>query len=363
MGRRGECVYLRKDGLWEARYVKGINEYGKKKYGSVYAHSYREAKEKRQDILSQISLLPQSVSMRRMRLNTLIEEWLFVNQNRIKFATYQKYKTMYENHIEKEIGAVQIIYLTPILFKNFADKKQSIGLAASTINVILTFIGTCLKYGSRQYGLPPVYIPHLKVPIKEMRVLSVEEQQKLVCFLLSDMDVFKLGVLTALYTGMRIGELCALQWKDVENGTIRITKTMQRLSNGKGKGTEVIVGEPKTKNSYRIIPLPAFLADLIEKVRSKDKHAYFLSTANHTLVEPRLMEYHFNQYIKRLNFPKANFHCLRHSFATRCIECGFEIKSLSEVLGHSSVNITLNRYVHSSIELKASNMEKLPTFL
>lgn len=361
MPRRGENIFKRKDGLWEARYVKGVDEFGKKKYGSVYAHSYHEVKEKRQDIVSKITLIPQSVSIQRMLLNHLIEEWLYINQARLKPSTYQKYKSMFEKHIKKEIGGYPVIYLTPVILKRYAERKQESGLSPQTVNGILTFISSCLKYANHQYGIAQTSIIYLKTTNKEMRVLSRDEQQHLVKFLLEDTDIYKLGILVALYTGIRIGELCALQWKDIKDGTIIINKTMQRLKND--NGTKIVVGEPKTPTSNRIIPLPNFLVDEIEKFRRSNDDTQFLSNITYTIIEPRVMQYHFQRYIKFLNIPKANFHCLRHTFATRCVECDFEIKSLSEILGHRTINITMNRYVHSSIDLKASNMKKLSLFL
>lgn len=361
MPRRGENIFKRKDGLWEARYVKGVDEFGKKKYGSVYAHTYREVKDKRQDIVNKITLLPQSVSIQRMLLNHLIEEWLYINQGRLKPSTYQKYKYMFEKHIKNEIGGYPVIYLTPVILKGYADKKQETGLSPQTVNGILTFIGGCLKYANHQYGIAQTSIIYLKTENKEMRVLSREEQRCLINFLLRDIDIYKLGILVALYTGIRIGELCALQWKDIKDGTIIINKTMQRLKND--NVTKIVVGEPKTPTSNRIIPLPNFLVDKIEMFRKINEDTRFLSNITHTTIEPRVMQYHFQRYIKALNIPSANFHCLRHTFATRCVECDFEIKSLSEILGHRTINITMNRYVHSSIELKASNMEKLSLLL
>ncbi len=361
MPRRGENIFKRKDGLWEARYVKGVDEFGKKKYGSIYAHSYREVKDKRQDIVSKITLIPQSVSAQRMLLNHLIEEWLYLNQGRLKASTYRKYKSIYETHIKKEIGGYPVVYLTPVILKRYADRKHEDGLEPQTVNGILTFIGGCLKYANRQYGIAQTSIIYLKTATKEMRVLSRDEQQRLVNYLLIDTDIYKLGVLVALYTGIRIGELCALQWKDIQDGTIKINKTMQRLSTG--NRTEIVVGEPKTPTSNRIIPLPSFLSVEIEKFRRINEETHFLSNLTYTTIEPRVMQYHFKRYIESLNIEDANFHCLRHTFATRCVEENFELKSLSEVLGHRTINVTMNRYVHSSIELKASNMEKLSFFL
>ncbi len=362
MSRRGEGIYHRKDGLWEARYVKGLDCYGKKKYGSVYAHSYREAKEKRLDVISQITILPQSVSARRLTLGELISEWLFLNQGRLKPSTYQKYRSAFEKHIKEPLGSLPVIHLTPMALKQFADGKQKEGLSESTINSILTFIRTCLKYGGKQYGTPVTEVFYLKPPRKEMRVLSPEEQNRLVRYLLSETDIYKLGVLLALFTGVRIGELCALTWGDIVDGRLKISKTMQRLSKGKGLGSEVIISEPKTATSNRMVPIPSFLIPQIEAARRANSH-HFLSTKEKTIIEPRIMQLRFQRYIQEADIPKATFHSLRHTFATRCTEAGCEIKSLSELLGHSSVTVTLNRYVHSSFSMKISTIEKLSLFV
>lgn len=362
MPRQGEGIYHRKDGLWEARYVKGLDARGKKKYGSVYAHSYREAKEKRLDLIGQMAALPQSVSTRRLTVNELISEWLYINRGRIKENTYYKYHAIFENHIQKELGGIPIIFLTPIILRQYTEEKQKQGLGSSTVNNILAFLSTCLKYAHRQHGTPLMDIIYLKRPQKEMRVLSQSEQATLTEFLITDMDVYKFGVFLALYTGIRVGELCALTWGDLKDETLKITKTMYRMSKGKGNGTEILIGDPKTGSSNRVIPLPSFLSPYVERFRKEDG-VRVLSTSRQDYVEPRVIQYQFQKYIRETNLPKANFHCLRHSFATRCMEAGFDVRSLSEILGHSSVSITLNRYVHSSLELKTNNMEKLSVFL
>ena len=194
-----------------------------------------------------------------------------------------------------------------------------------------------------------------------MRVLSQDEQQRLESYLLNDMDIYKFGVLLTLYTGLRIGELCALQWKDVDTGSITVRKTMQRLQKLSGFGSEVVLGSPKTKTSARIIPLPSFLGAYIERFKQgQDPTGYVLSTEKKPIVEPRVMQYKFKKYMEDVNIDGATFHTLRHSFATRCVDkYNFEIKTLSELLGHSTIEMTLNRYVHSSMDLKRSNMERL----
>lgn len=362
MPRRGENIYQRKDGLWEARYPKGIGIDGKRKYGSVYAHSYREVKIKRQEKVKQIQECPQIATIQKLKLNDLISEWLFINRDRLKKSSYSKYCSIYENHLRDELGKCLVCNLSPVQIRQFVDIKQNEGLSNSTINGILVFIHTCLKYAHRQYGLQLIDIIYLKQSRTEMRVLSPKEQNRLVEYLLADMDIYKMGVLLALYTGIRVGELCAIKWADIEDGILRINKTMQRISKGKGQGTEIVIGEPKSATSNRMIPLPSFIVPIIEEFRRPDDY-YLLYVDNaKEFTEPRVMQYRFNKYIKELGLPKANFHCLRHTFTTACIRRNFDVRSLSEVLGHSNVAITLNRYAHSSISVKTANMDKLTLF-
>lgn len=360
MTRTGDSVYHRKDGLWEARYVKEIDAFGKKKYGSVYGHSKREAREKRQDALDRILLYQKATPTRRITIAQLAEEWLYINQNRVKRSTYQRYQGFLKNHIQAVIGNLSAVYLTTASIHEFSLNRFKTGLSPQTVNSILVFLHACLKYGHRQYRLPLPDFIYLTCERKEMRVLSKEEQQRLVEYLLIDIDIYKLGVLVSLYTGMRLGELCALRWEDVDGDCIKVKQTMQRLSKNNGNGTELFIGTPKTETSIRLIPIPSFLKELIDEFKIKGVgQQYFLGTNKKRIVEPRVMQYKFKKYLLEAHIEKANFHALRHSFATRAVECGFEIKSLSELLGHANVQITLQKYVHSSFALKQNNMELL----
>lgn len=359
MARRGNNIYHRKDGLWEARYVKSIDLYGKKKYGSVYARTYTAAKEKREEIVSTLLLRPQVTSNRTMAIIELAQEWLFINQNRLKPATVQKYRNFIKKHIEGQIGICRAAYMSPLILTDYSNQKLAQGLSPKTVNGILNFLYACMGYGNKQYGFPLFKPVHIKQPRKEMRVLSTSEQKALTQYLLTDLDIYKLGILLSLYTGIRIGELCALQWKDVADGCITIKKTMQRLCKSQGGGTEIVVDEPKSSCSHRIIPLPDFLVPMLEQFRRPNPEAYFLSSLGRPIVEPRVMQYRFKKYIKDIAIPPANLHALRHTFATHCVACGFDIKTLSEILGHSSTAMTMERYVHSSFDSRIKNMSKL----
>ncbi len=360
MTRTGDSVYHRKNGLWEARYVKEIDAFGKKKYGSVYGHSKREAREKRQDALDRILLYQKATPTRRITVVELAQEWLYLNQNRIKPSTYQRYQGFLKNHIKTVIGNLGAVYLTTGTIHEFSLNRLQTGLSPQTVNSILIFLHACIKYGHKQYKLPLPDFIYLSCEKKEMRVLSKEEQQQLVDYLLKEIDIYKFGVLIALYTGVRLGELCALRWEDIDTDCIRVRQTMQRLSKSNGEGTELYIGTPKTETSVRLIPIPSFLKELLEEFREKGiGFQYFLGSNTKKVVEPRVMQYKFKKYLLEANIKKANFHALRHSFATRAVELGFELKSLSELLGHANVQVTLQKYVHSSFTLKQNNMELL----
>ena len=361
MSRNGDSVYRRKDGYFEARYVKEIGPDGKKKYASVYGKTYREAKEKRQGVLDNILLYQAPAGPRNVTVGQLVKEWLYINQHRVKISSLQRYHGFWKNHIEKTLGARPALSCTTIAIHEFAMNKLNTGLSPVTVNGILVFLHSCFKYGHRQYRIPMPDFIYFPKEHREMRVLSQEEQQRLEAYLLEDMDIYKFGVLLTLYTGLRIGELCALQWRDVENDSITVRKTMQRLQKISGFGSEVVLGSPKTKTSARIIPLPSFLGTYIERFKQgQDPIAYVLSTEDKSIVEPRVMQYRFKKYMQDVEIEGATFHTLRHSFATRCVDLyNFEIKTLSELLGHSTIEMTLNRYVHSSLELKRKNMERL----
>lgn len=361
MSRRGDRVYQRKDGLWEARYIKGCDASGKKKYGSVYGKTCREAKEKRRAAEDNLLLFQTPVGPRNVTVGRLVTEWLYINRQRLKPATWQRYEGFWRNHIEAVLGNVSALSCTTLSLHEYAMERLEQGLSSASVNAILVFLHSCFQYGHKQYRLPMpefVYFPREE---KEMRVLSPDEQKQLEAYILQDMDIYKLGVLLTLYTGLRIGELCALRWEDIERNQITVRSTMQRLRKTNGVGSAVVLGPPKTKSSLRTIPLPQFLTEHLEQFRKANEgQVFFLGTQSKPVVEPRVMQYRFKKYMKDLQIEGATCHTLRHTFATRCVDhYDFEIKSLSELLGHSSVVITLKKYVHSSMDLKRRNMDKL----
>lgn len=371
MSKKGENIYRRKDGRYEGRYFLCYDTYGKVKYGYIYAKSYSEVKQKLTEKKARLynsTALPKSTAT----YNEILTAWLKSVKLKVKESTYVRYLNLIDNHIRTHLGKYRVIGITNTMIEgviaqllSHGRKDRSGGLSAKTVSDILMIIKKTFIYANDcniPVGCNPKNIT-VKKNEREMRVLTSDEQTRLLNFLLCETDICKFGVLLALYTGIRIGELCALKWEDFTEDitAVKICRTMQRLQNKSGDAkakTKVIITEPKTAKSVRVIPLPSFLTD-IAKMFYKSGSAYLLTGLSDKFIEPRTMQNKFGVFTASCGISGATFHSLRHTFATRCIERGFEIKTLSEILGHSSVNITLNRYVHSSFDLKVSNMEKL----
>lgn len=356
MARKESNIYKRKDGRWEARYVKEMGLDGRKKYGSVYGGTYTEAQQKRLEIMRNIR--PYGALPTTFVLSDIMWEWIQSVRNNIKPNTLQKYDSMIRNHIETNvIGKTNLRFLTAKSFSDFANQKVESGLSVKTVNDILIVIGLALNYAEEVYHIPKIKVNYLKAHAKEMRVLDIAEQKKLEAFLIKEMNLYKFAVLLALYTGVRIGELCALDWCDITD-EIKISKTLYRIK--RGNKTVLEIAEPKTPSSNRTIPVPECIGEYVERFRS---YGSVLKNRNGNRVEPRLLQLTFEKFIAECQLPKTNFHALRHTFATRCVEAGFDIKSLSEILGHSDVKTTLNKYVHSSMEQKQKNMSLLKSLV
>lgn len=301
----------------------------------------------------------------RRRLERYCDEWLEARRRRVKESTYIKYGTALDRHIKPRLGACLPQTISAAVIDGFARELAAEGLAPKTVHDILGVLHAVLKYTAAQLPgvMPAVEISYPRCARQEMRVLSREEQRRFAEYLLRDMDACRLGVLLALLTGMRIGEVCALQWGCVsaEEKCVRVAATMQRLRDTEGTGssrTRVVITPPKSETSARTIPLTDYAAALCAKMRPDSDSAYVL-TGTEAFMEPRTLQYRMEKYTRDCGLEGVHFHTLRHTFATRAVEVGFEIKSLSEVLGHASTTITLDRYVHSSMELKRQNMSKL----
>lgn len=364
---KGENIYKRKDHRWEGRYIRGRQSDGSIRYGYCYAKTYREVKQKLTEARRYLQDHESKEDTKPQRLfSDCCDEWLRLCRIRVKESTLVKYSGLLERYIIPRLGSYAVAELSDVMIDQFSHQLLTQdGLSPKTTRDILTVLHGVLRYAAYQLpglsAIHPAYPPNVR---KEMRVLSRMEQQQFVCYLLDNQDLCKFGILLTLMTGMRIGEICALRWKDisVENRTIRIGSTMQRIKDldpQSPQKTKVIITAPKSNYGFRFVPLTEQAVTLCERYYCKDPEAFVLTGSRECYVEPRVLQYRFSRCVSECGLEGVHFHTLRHTFATRCVEVDFEIKTLSEIMGHASPKITLERYVHTSMELKRDNMNKL----
>lgn len=375
MSRKGENIYKRKDGRWEGRYIKSRTCTGKIVYGYVYAKTYREVKAKlREKALSYNAQPVVSVAASPALFSEVASDWFANIRLQAKESTQTKYHNILYDYILPTYGERTLDSITYDFIESncslllVSGGKKGHGLSAKTVTDVLSVIRNILNFAIKK----GMYVPcdgssiQVKRKDKSMRVLSRAEQEQLCKHLLAEPGPCNIGILICLFTGLRVGEICALRWEDVSfsDQTIHVHHTLQRVQNKSGNGpkTRIVVTTPKSICSIRTIPIP----DELNKVLTTHKKScagYLLTNDEYRFIEPRTMQNWFKKALKLSGIESANFHATRHTFATRCIELGFDVKSLSEILGHATVNITMNRYVHPTLELKKENMKKLSSLL
>lgn len=374
MPKRGENIWKRKDGRWEARYVKGRNSKGKAIYASVYAKTYAEVKKKREDALQKLKAHSFS-SLPAKSLGVIIQDYLENHKFEIKTSTYARYVEISEKHLIPDLGLMKVSeftlddgnsYIKELLSNG---KTQGEGLAPKTVKDIVSVLKLVLKYAEeKQYILnAPIDFSVPKQGHSTIQILAPSQRERLETFVCTTTDPYKFGVYLCLYTGLRIGEICALQWKDIDcvNSTISVNKTVLRVKNvgSTTAKTRILINTPKTPSSERLIPLPRELSEKLQQLKLEllpSENSYVL-TGTEKFIEPRNYYERYKRYLRSCELGDFNFHALRHTFATRCIEAGIDPKVLSEILGHASVQITLDRYVHPSLEIKRSSLGRLFT--
>lgn len=368
MPRRGESIYKRKDGRWEARYIHHY-ENGKAKYRFLYAPTYAEVRAKRMEELRWPENIHFSGIKTISRFQEVSAKWLVDIKMRVKESTYTRYVRIVNVYLNPNIGEMHcnkidadiLNHLIQHLSNEGGCKKQ--GLSAKTVSDIFCVLKAILRFGKQQ-GYPCCSFQGLYPPQKLRKPTEIVSKQHLVRIeeaLKNSTDLTSLGILFTLYTGVRIGELCGLRWEDIdlESQTVTIKRTIERIANLSpgGKKTKVIISEPKTENSIRIIPLPTFLVNRL-KAHISPSSCYFL-TGSETYIEPHRYYMRYKSWMKKIGLDTYTFHALRHTFATRCVEIGFDTKSLSEILGHANVSTTLAVYVHPTLEQKRVQIEQL----
>ena len=376
MPRKGENIFKRQDGRWEGRYIKARNG-GKAVYGYVFGKSYSEVKKKKSEAISRIDHEKDESQKSEQAKSPIFErvarKWLEELKPVRKLSTIVKYESQLKNYIIPVFGNLVLDNITNENIISFSNKLLTEGrngqkLAPKTVSDIFSRMKSIRRFALLR-GYEVNYVPNaVKIPLRQrkIRILTSIEENKLLRYLKKHFDLTALGILLSLFTGIRIGELCALKWSDFSfsDKEFQVKRTMQRLHNlneNTARKTFIEIGEPKSPSSLRKIPIPAELMKYLKSAYVEG--AYVLSGSRDKFVEPRTMENRFKSVLRKCGVQRINFHVLRHSFATKCVELGFDIKSLSEILGHANVNITLNRYVHPSMKLKHANMNKLNSFI
>lgn len=368
MGRHGENIRKRKDGRWEGRYKVFDKDKGKNIYRSVYDCTYEKVKEKvlkaRLGIPGQAEEKAQNPANSAILFCQAAEEWLEEITDKRKYSTYIKYQIVYRTHLAESIGSCQLSpakapELQTRISEYLSDEIRSESLKKS----ICCIMNQILNFANRKYslGVPLPEKTSVKMKKKVVLTFSKAEQGRLFDYIYHRQDKYTMAVLLCLYTGLRLGELCALQWGDFdwENLTLSVKRTVQRVAvQGYMAKTVLMETDPKSESSERTIPLPKEIAKLFMQLKENSPYVF----GGEKPLDPRTLQYRFRKMLKAAEIEERNFHLLRHTFATNCVENHIDVKTLSEILGHSDVKITLNRYVHPTMDLKRKQLEMLPDF-
>lgn len=361
MARRGENIYRRKDGRYEGRYVIGRTREGHTRFGYVYGRQYYDVRHRLLLKKSEQLLAPEALKIcGRGTYGDWLREWLENDiRPNVKESTWQCYQRMAQRYLFPLLGNRRIDQLSLQDAKGFVHSLRMAGLAPRSVKGIVRLFSASMHSALEEGLIRKNPCRKLKLEhetVAEQRVLTSAEQK-----VVHDaaMERQSLETLLALYAGLRVGEVCGLRWEDVDwrQGTIRIRRTVQRIQcrNGERK-TALAVGTPKSVSSSRTIVLPAFIMDMLRPYKNCKGYMF---GADHRPADPRTMQKRCASLMKRIGISGVHFHTLRHSFATRLFELGVDIKTVSELLGHSSARITLECYAHSTPAQRIAAIERL----
>ncbi len=419
MARRGENIRKRKDGRWEGRHKVYHAVKERYVYHSVYGYSYAEVKEKlaiaKLTHQNNLSLKGAEMTSGTGSADTVVlfsdaaAEWLEIKWEKCKYSTYIKYETVYRTHLSALLGD---FYLSNANFKSFQEKifdHLSSGCFSESLQKsICCVVNQILRHVGEKYGLrlPVLKRPDTKQRKKTLETFTASERQRMFSVIRekgAESDKYDAALVLCLYTGVRIGELCALRWSDLDfrEMTLSVNRTVQRIAarnscvdktgnpcaegqkgnpcvegqarnshadqsgtqktcpyKKQGAKTVLLETEPKSESSRRKIPIPAEGEGLFSRLDRSRPYVF----GGDKPMEPRTLQYRFKKILAAAKVDERSFHMLRHTFATSCIECGMDVKSLSEILGHSDVKITMNRYVHPTMDSKRKQMGVLSDF-
>ena len=297
-------------------------------------------------------------------IREIAEAWKEYKRPYVKQSTMAAYVLILENHVLPEFGDNDSLHEHDV--QAFVLKKIEHGLSAKSVKDILIVLKMVMKFGVKNEWMNH-YEWDIKFPVnsqpKELEVLSVANHKKILDYVQHNFTFMSLGIYISLSTGLRIGEICALKWSDINvaDGTITVQRTIERIYmvEGEKKHTQLVINTPKTVNSCREIPISKELLAMVKPMKKVVNADFYVLTNEDKPTEPRTYRNYYNRLMEKLDIPKLKYHGLRHSFATRCIEAGCDYKTVSVLLGHSNISTTLNLYVHPNMELKKRCINKM----
>ena len=299
----------------------------------------------------------------KLKFNILVKEWLENKKISIKESTYFNYVYVINKYIIAKFENILIEDLKNYNFNDFVIELMS-ELSTKTVRDIICILKAILCYANEEYNcnikISKITSPKL-IP-GNIDIFSNKEKGRLEKYCIRVNTLKSMGILICLNTGIRIGELCALKWKeiDLDKKILYVNNTLQRVYDKTKKKTKIIIDAPKTAKSIRQIPISNKLYERLKKIKNEyNANNFFLTGSSEKFIEPRNYQKYFKNTLRKCKIKSYKFHTLRHTFASNCIEVGMDVKSLSEILGHSSVEITLNKYVHSNYKLQKKYLEKL----
>ncbi|MDH6310718.1 integrase [Dysgonomonas sp. PFB1-18] len=300
----------------------------------------------------------------KVKISRVIDLWKNDKKQYVKKSSYSAYTLLIENHLLPSFGNQFSVEESDV--QKFVLMKLNGGLSQKTIKDILIVLKMILKFGVKnkliEYQQFDIQFPTEREKY-EIEVLSKSNQKKIMNYVQEHFTFKNLGIYICLSAGIRIGEICALTWEDIDTdmGVINIRKTIQRIYiiEDDDRRTELIIDSPKTKNSIRDIPMSRDLLKMLKPIKKVVNNSFFLLTNDAKPTEPRTYRNYYKKLMKELDMPELKFHGLRHSFATRCIESKCDYKTVSVILGHSNISTTLNLYVHPNMEQKKKCIDQM----
>lgn len=374
MPKHGTNIRKRADGRWEGRY-KVLQSDNSCKYKSVYGKTCGEVKDKLKDItaakqhcISETgteAAYKQDITFSKKEITTAVTavavKWLENIRETRKYSTYVKYRGIYERHIKDRIGGVPMREVSyGLVNEKIFMENNGIQYSQNLKHSVIAVINQILKYAAENYDYPEIQLTNRFVQNKrkKIEIINHTEQALLIRYLHQEMDTSKAGILLCIFTGLRLGEVCSLKWNDIdfEQMIIHVRRTVQRVAtDGNGSRTALIITEPKSTFSIREIPISAGTVQVLNQIRHDEEYV----VGGKTPLDPRTYQNRFKKYLRAVAVKEYNFHALRHTFATNCIDHDMDVKSLSEILGHANIQITLNKYVHPTMDTKRRQLAVL----